>query len=197
MLDERNIAFKHLALTKENYIDVLKPLLTAGGKRGLVINLSVDVSSVAIIRLCKEIGALYIDTVVEPWPGFYTDPRLSVSQRSNYALRESLLDLRRALPGGPTAVSTCGANPGMVSWFVKQALVNLAEASGVPVDENAPREGWAKLAQTLGVKGHPHRRTRYPAGQIAQAQGRLRQYLVGRRLHFGRLAARRTRLGHA
>ncbi len=153
LLDERNIAFKHLALTKENYIDVLKPLLTAGGKRGLVINLSVDVSSVAIIRLCKEIGALYIDTVVEPWPGFYTDPRLSVSQRSNYALRESLLDLRRALPGGPTAVSTCGANPGMVSWFVKQALVNLAEASGVPVDENAPREGWAKLAQTLGVKG--------------------------------------------
>ena len=153
LLDERGIAFQHLGLTRENYIDVLKPLLTAGGARGLVVNLSVDVSSVAIVRLCKEIGALYIDTVVEPWPGFYTDTRLTASQRSNYALRESMLDLRRAHPGGPTAVTTCGANPGMVSWLVKQALVNLAEASGVPVDEAAPREGWAALARTLGVKG--------------------------------------------
>ena len=153
LLDERGIAFQHLGLTRENYVDVLKPLLTAGGARGLVVNLSVDVSSVAIVRLCKEIGALYIDTVVEPWPGFYTDTRLTASQRSNYALRESMLDLRRAHPGGPTAVTTCGANPGMVSWFVKQALVNLAEAAGLPVDEAAPREGWANLARTLGVKG--------------------------------------------
>src|SRR6202012_3926732 len=45
LLDERGIAFRHEALTKENYIDILKPLLTAGGKQGLVINLSVDVSS--------------------------------------------------------------------------------------------------------------------------------------------------------
>ena len=64
-----------------------------------------------------------------------------------------MLDLRRAHPGGPAAVTTCGANPGMVSWFVKQALVNLAEAAGLPVDQDAPREGWARLAQTLGVKG--------------------------------------------
>ncbi len=153
LLDERGIAFLHLGLTRENYIDVLKPLLTKGGKQGFVVNLSVDTSSVAIVRLCKEIGALYIDTVVEPWPGFYTDTRLTASQRSNYALRESMLDLRRAHPGGPTAVTTCGANPGMVSWFVKQALVNLAEGAGLSVDENAPREGWAALAQQLGVKG--------------------------------------------
>ena len=45
-------------------------------------------------------------------------------------LRETLMDLRRRRPGGPTAVSTCGANPGMVSWFVKQALLNVAEAVG-------------------------------------------------------------------
>ncbi len=153
LLDDRGIAFRHLGLTRDNYIDVLKPMLTAGGQQGLVVNLSVDVSSVAIVRLCKELGALYIDTVVEPWPGFYTDTRLTASQRSNYALRESMLDLRRAHPGGPTAVTTCGANPGMVSWFVKQALVDLAEASGVPCDEGAPREGWAELAQKLGVKG--------------------------------------------
>ncbi|MDX7951183.1 saccharopine dehydrogenase C-terminal domain-containing protein [Lichenihabitans sp. Uapishka_5] len=154
LLDERGIRFMQVALTRENYIDVLKPLLTAGGEQGLVINLSVDTSSVAFIRLCKEIGALYIDTVVEPWPGFYTDVRLTVSQRSNYALRESLLDLRRASPGGPTAVATCGANPGMVSWFVKQALIDIARDTGQPVAADPQsREDWARLAQSLGVKG--------------------------------------------
>ena len=153
LLDERGIAFKHLALTIDNYIDILKPLLTAGGQQGFLVNLSVEVSSVALVRLCKELGALYIDTCVEPWPGFYTDTRLTVSQRSNYALRETMLDVRRAHPGGPTAVTTCGANPGMVSWFVKQALVNLAETAGVPVDLSGPREAWAELARTLGVKG--------------------------------------------
>ena len=153
LLDERGIEFMHLGLTRENYADVLRPLLTKGGQQALVINLSVDVSSVAMVRLCKELGALYIDTVVEPWPGFYTDTRLTASQRSNYALRESMMDLRRAAPGGPTAVTTCGANPGMVSWFVKQALLDIARDTGTPVSEPTDREGWADLAQTLGIKG--------------------------------------------
>ena len=154
LLDERGIRFIHQGLTRENYADVLKPLLTANGEKGLVVNLSVDTSSVALIKLCKEIGALYIDTVVEPWPGFYTDTSLTVSQRSNYALRETLMDLRRAMPGGTTAVATCGANPGMVSWFVKQALLNIASDTGQPVAADPQtREDWAKLAQTLGVKG--------------------------------------------
>ncbi len=153
LLDARGIRFEHLALTRDNFRSVLTPLLTGDGRRGLVVNLSVDTSSVALIEFCKDVGALYIDTVVEPWPGFYTDTRLSVSQRSNYALRETLMDLRRRRPGGPTAVSTCGANPGMVSWFVKQALLDVAEAVGHRDAEPAGREDWARLAMALGVKG--------------------------------------------
>ncbi len=153
LLDERGIRFEHLGLTRENFRDILTPLLTDGGQQGLIVNLSVDTSSVAMIDFCKDIGALYIDTVVEPWPGFYTDTRLSVSQRSNYALRESLMDLRRRRPGGPTAVSTCGANPGMVSWFVKQALLDVAAAVGHQAPEPTTREEWGRLAMALGVKG--------------------------------------------
>lgn len=42
----------------------------------------------------------------------------------------------------------------MVSWFVKQALVNLAKDTGHPLD-NTPetREEWARLMMDLGVKG--------------------------------------------
>jgi homospermidine synthase len=153
LLDERGIRFLNLALTQQNYREVLTPLLTAGPGRGLMVNLSVDTSSVAMMELARSLDAFYIDTVVEPWPGLYTNRDLSISQRSNYALRESLLDLRRRTPGGITAVSCCGANPGMVSWLVKQALLNVARDLGLDHAEPETREDWARLMQRAGVKG--------------------------------------------
>ncbi|HEY1796932.1 MAG TPA: saccharopine dehydrogenase C-terminal domain-containing protein [Stellaceae bacterium] len=142
---EYGISFAEHALTRENYRDVLGPRLGGGD---FLLNVSVDVSSLALIELCQERGALYLDTCIEPWPGGYTDPSLPPSARSNYALREGALALRRKAPDGPTAVITHGANPGLVSHFVKQALVDLAPGTQVPAD----REGWARLSEALGVK---------------------------------------------
>ena len=153
LLDERGIRFIKMAITRENYRDVLGPYLTAGKGQGFCVNLSVDTSSLDILKFCREIGALYIDTVVEPWPGFYFDKSRGNESRTNYALRETVLAERRAHPGGVTAVSCCGANPGMVSWFVKQALMNLAKDTGENVSEPATRAEWGALAQRLGVKG--------------------------------------------
>jgi homospermidine synthase len=42
---------------------------------------------------------LYLDTVVEPWAGGYTDARLSVQQRSNYAQREAMLATEACICG--------------------------------------------------------------------------------------------------
>ena len=153
LLDERQIRFVHTALTQKNYRDVLTPLLRAGPGPGMMINLSVDTSSVELMEFAKGIDAFYIDTVVEPWPGLYTDHSLSISQRSNYALREGILDLRRRHPGGITAVSCCGANPGMVSWMVKQALLDIARDLCIACQEPRTREDWGKLMQRVGVKG--------------------------------------------
>ena len=47
--------------------------MTPGGAQGFCVNLSVDTSSLDLMRRCRELGALYIDTVIEPWPGFYND----------------------------------------------------------------------------------------------------------------------------
>src|SRR5208282_5721741 len=153
LLDERQIRFLHQAITRDNYRDVLTPLLTAGPGRGLMVNLSVDTSSVDLIEFAKDIDAFYIDTVVEPWPGLYTDRNRSISERSNYALREGVLDLRRRRPGGVTAVSCCGANPGMVSWMVKKALTDIASELKLGFVEPQSREDWARLMQRAGVKG--------------------------------------------
>ena len=153
LLDQRGIRFIHQAVTKANYRHLLTPLLTAGGGQGFCVNVSVDTSSLDIMELCREIGALYIDTVVEPWKGFYFDSKLGPEARSNYALRESILAARRKRPGGPTAVSCCGANPGMVSWFVKQALLNIAGDVGLKSKVPKTREEWARLARKVGIKG--------------------------------------------
>ena len=154
LLDVRGIRFIQDKVTPDNIRDLLRPLLSEGEGQAFVVNLSVEVSSTAMMRLCAELGALYVDTVAEPWPGFYTDTSLTISQRSNYALREGVLDLRRELgPIGPTAVNCCGANPGMVSWFVKQALLNVAADCGIEAGAPASREAWAGLARRVGVKG--------------------------------------------
>ena len=149
------------------------------------------------MRFCREIGALYIDTVIEPWPGFYFDKSLGNDARTNYALRETVLAERAQDPGGTTAVSCCGANPGMVSWFVKQALVNLAADLGDNAPEPKTREEWGRLAQRLGVKGVHIAERDTQRAQDAEAAQRVRQHLVGRGLPVRGHAAGRTRLGHA
>ena len=155
LLDERGIRYLQQAITKKNYKKLLKSLLTEVPGQPFVVNLSVDTSSLELMKYCRKLGALYIDTVVEPWPGFYFDDKADNASRTNYALRETVVEEKAKNPGGTTAVSCCGANPGMVSWFVKQALVNLARDLGIEFTEPAQhdREGWAKLMKKVGVKG--------------------------------------------
>jgi homospermidine synthase len=144
------IKFSITPLTRENHRAVLEPLI---GRGDFLLNLSVDVSSVALIELCCERGAMYLDTCIEPWLGGYTDPSVSPSHRSNYGLREAVLALRRKhANGAPTVIPTHGANPGLISHWVKQALLNLARDIRGETRIPAAREEWARLAMELGVK---------------------------------------------
>ena len=104
--------------------------------------------------MCAQaVGALYIDSCNEPWAGGYSDPSKPASARSNYAFREQAIELRNRLPAdGPTALITHGANPGIVSHFVKQALLNIAKDTGVQVERPKRREEWVALMERLQVK---------------------------------------------
>jgi homospermidine synthase len=143
------IKFIKEALTRENYRRVLNPLL---GRGDFLLNVSVEVSSIALIKLCWEKGAMYLDTCIEPWPGGYTDPTVPAAKRTNYALREEALALRSGNARAPTAVLTHGANPGLVSHLVKQALLNIAADTGVDAGNPASRADWGDLARRIGVK---------------------------------------------
>ena len=143
------VTFMVNALTRGNIRAVLEPILKPGD---FLLNVSVDVSSVNLIQLCQAKGVMYLDSCIEPWAGGYTDRRLSPSQRSNYALREAALALNKKHQHGPTAVLTHGANPGLVSHFVKRALLDIARATKLRAARPNSREKWAALAEKLGVK---------------------------------------------
>ena len=144
---EYGVSFHDSPLTPANYRAILEPRLSRGD---FLINCSNDVSSVALIALCQERGALYIDTCIEPWAGGYTDTSITPEARSNYALREAALALKR--PGTPTAILTHGANPGMVSHLAKEALLNIARDTGRTANAPKDRAGWAQLARELNIR---------------------------------------------
>jgi homospermidine synthase len=143
------IKFIKERLTRENLRRTLDPLV---GRGDFIVNVSVDVASVALIRLAWEKGAMYLDTCIEPWPGGYTDAATPPAKRTNYAMREEALALRKGGDRQPTAVLTHGANPGLVSHLVKQALVNIAGDLKVDAGKLQTREDWASLAKRLDVR---------------------------------------------
>jgi homospermidine synthase len=146
--------FRHEPLTAANFRRTLSPLLA---ETSFLLNLSVDVSSVALVELCRDRGALYLDSCIEPWAGGYVDPKLIPEDRTNYALRARALAVDQR-PGGsaanprPTAVLTHGVNPGLVSHFTKCALLEMARKVGRDDRAPATRDGWAQLAMQLEVR---------------------------------------------
>jgi len=147
--DEFGVKHVKALLTRDNYQRELDPYI---GRGDFVLNVSVDVSSLALVKLCWSKGAMYLDTCIEPWPGGYTDATIPHAKRTNYALREEALALRASNARAPTAVLTHGANPGLVSHFVKQALLNIAADTGVNAGSPKSKEDWAQLSRTLGIK---------------------------------------------
>src|ERR1700745_3117989 len=177
------IKFVKERLTRENFRRVLNPLL---GRGDFLINVSVEVSSVALIKLCWEKGAMYLDTCIEPWPGGYTDPTVPAARRTNYPLREEALALRarnaRApQPGRGVAPGQAGAAQHRERHQRACRQSRLARRVG---RARAPARG----------ESDPHRRARHPGVERAQATGGIRQHLVHRWVRERRRATERDGL---
>jgi homospermidine synthase len=151
VLEAYGLKYTETVIDENNYKSILVGQLKLSNGDFLV-NLSLDVCALALIQLCHEIGALYIDTAIEPWYIDYTSVTLSWSARSNYFLREEIRDAIPTHAGGPTAIVAHGANPGLVNHFLKRALVELSEIVTGTKSSPSTRADWAALARDLGVK---------------------------------------------
>lgn len=112
-------------------------------------------SSFDLITYCQARKILYLDTVQEKWESYYQNKKnVELVKKSNYYLRETMHAAIKESQHKTTAVYCCGANPGMVSWLIKEALIILAKDLNYEIKEEPnDREGWALLMKNLGVKG--------------------------------------------
>ncbi len=136
-------------LVPENYQSILDRELSSGD---FLFNASFDVSSLALIEYCAQRGIMYLDACIEPWAGGHTDTSVPIAQRTNYAYREAALQMRTRFASAATSVLMHGANPGLVSHFLKQALLDINRDTGTDLPEPRSKEEWARLAMALNVK---------------------------------------------
>jgi homospermidine synthase len=142
----------HLApLNHDNLEQVLEPLLEPGD---ILVNVSVGVDSVTLIDWCRDHGIAYVDSSLEPWEEDVWDTKIPPHARTEYAYHQRA---RRHAANysdedAPTAVVCHGANPGLVSHFVKAALLDIAQEVGMEIPAPSAREDWARLARESGTR---------------------------------------------
>ena len=135
-------------LDRENLAKMLAKFV---GKGDLILNLSVEVSSIDMIEWCQKNGVLYPDTCIEPWADYYDNPKIPEEQRTNYFLRHSVLEEAKKCEER----SLSAAHPRRQS----RPHQPFRQAGGARHRHARPRrekpksrEAWAKLMQKIGVK---------------------------------------------
>jgi len=157
---DQGVTFVKDRVTPENLGSLLGLYLASGD---LLIDLAWNIDCGEILQWCHDRGILYINTSVELW-----DPYAGAGNKppAEQTLYWRHMNLRRMVSSwkepGPTAVVEHGANPGLISHFTKQALLDIAEralaekkfigAQAEQIDHHAKAGAFNHLAHQLGVK---------------------------------------------
>ena len=153
------VRYEHTKITRENLAAELSCRLGAGD---MVLDVAWNIETATIVDWCRVHGVRYLNTSVEMWDPYEGAAALNPLARTLYA-RHMVLRAMTARWGdnrGPSAVVEHGANPGLVSHFAKQALVEIGER--IVASARAPRraaieaalasDDYARLALLSGTK---------------------------------------------
>ncbi len=157
---QRGVKWVRDRVTRENLGSLLGNHV---GKGDVIIDLAWNIDACEILDWCHRNGVLYINTSVEVWDPYAAGENQHPTEKTLYWRH---MNVRRLKAGwgepGPTAVLEHGANPGLISHFTKQGLLDIAarvledkKSSGADAEEIkdfAARRVFNKLAQKLGVK---------------------------------------------
>lgn len=141
--------FLSIDVTKHNYKAVYKMLLNKGDA---LLDFSESTGNIDSLKWCLDHGVHYLSTSSSYWVEDDSDDATSYA---NFLRLKAISENYRE--GNPTATIEIGANPGLVSIFVKRGLreiVNLAENSS-EIDEQddlIATNDYARLAKTLGLE---------------------------------------------
>lgn len=148
---EAGIPYHLVRIERQTIASSLDPLLSAGD---ILVNVTMGVDSVSVADWCHRHGVAYIDSSVEPWDSDIFDTSIPPHARTEYAhhQRARRHAARNWRPDGPTAVFCHGANPGLVSHFMRAALRDVAAALDLDTGPMRSRADWAALAHATGTR---------------------------------------------
>ncbi|MGA8890722.1 MAG: saccharopine dehydrogenase C-terminal domain-containing protein [Anaeromyxobacteraceae bacterium] len=157
---KRGVKFVQKKVTRENMASLLDKHV---GEGDVLIDLAWNIDACEILQWCHDHGVLYVNTSVEVWDPYEGAEDKHPTERTLYWRH---MNIRRMTAKwkekGPTAVLEHGANPGLISHFTKQGLLDIAKRmlKDGKVEGKAAEEirqlmkdqTWNQLAMKLGVK---------------------------------------------
>jgi len=157
---DQGVRYTMERVTPENYRELLGKYVGAGD---MIIDLAWNIECNDIVTWCRENEVLYVNTSVEEWDPYKDSER---NDPTKYTLYTRHMELRKMIEewgdnSGTTAIVDHGANPGLVSHFTKQALMDIgkkiiSEKPGDPrrseLEKYLQEKNFARLAQIEGVK---------------------------------------------
>jgi len=157
---KRGVNFAHKRVTRENMGALLGKFLGAGD---ILIDLAWNIDACEILQWCHDHGVLYINTSVELWDPYQHSINAPPQKMTLYWRHMNLRRMISQWPKpGPTAVLEHGANPGLISHFTKQGLIDIGRRAlkdkkitgkaAETVQELIAGQKFNYLAQALGVK---------------------------------------------
>lgn len=144
---------------RDNLDAVLKKYVKSGD---LLIDVAWNIDCCEILQWCHDHNVMYLNTSVELWDPYEGAADKAPTERTLYVRHVAI---RKMMAGwkekGATAVLEHGANPGLVSHFVKEALTEITQKI-LKEKPNDPRksilekalvdQNFPVLAQHTGVK---------------------------------------------
>jgi homospermidine synthase len=132
------------------------------GPGDLLIDLTWSIDFFAILEWARDHNVLYTNASLESWDPAYEMESSSALDKSVYSRYARAMTLLPRWRGAATAVCDHGANPGLISHFVKQGLLDIAarelRGRGTSLGRRrrlerfVDRGDFAGLARALGVK---------------------------------------------
>jgi homospermidine synthase len=122
----KSVDIKNVAIKKKNYEKIISSFLGPGD---ILVDLGYYISTNDLLKFCNRNAIHFINTAVELWyePGdegedlTETDPRKQTLYHRQLELQKTI----QSFESKTTGIITHGANPGWVSHFVKEALVDM------------------------------------------------------------------------
>ncbi|HEY9595434.1 MAG TPA: saccharopine dehydrogenase C-terminal domain-containing protein, partial [Spirochaetia bacterium] len=141
---ERGATFVRDRVTQDNLGSLLGRYVSTGD---LLVDLAWNIDAGEILQWCHDHGVLYVNTSTEIWDPYSAQSTLHPTERTLYRrylqLRERIASWKEP---GTTAIIEHGANPGLISHFTKQGLIDIATAA---LDEGMVTGAAAEAVRTF------------------------------------------------